>query len=128
MVKQRHVPPSRIRYEANHPPVTARVSKELYDELKSLKGSGGLSVADVLKIGLEKTKPKVHEAYQKGYREGGEEGFSEGWEKARKGYEVIYWCARCRRRHLSITTDEEKEAAASLMYREGWCSTACEEG
>ncbi len=125
LAKQRHVPPSRTRYEANHPAVTARVSKELFAELKVLKKQAGLSVADVLKIGLEKSKPRAGEAYEKGYQEGGEEGFVLGWGQAEEEYEVTYWCASCRRRHLSITTDEEKEAAAALMYQAGWHSTVC---
>ena len=40
-------------------------------------------------------------------------------------YEVTYWCSRCSRRHLSITTDEAMNAAAQLMYEAGWHSTAC---
>ena len=30
-------------------------------------------------------------------------------------YEATYWCSRCSRRHLSITTDEAMNAAAQVI-------------
>ena len=65
--KRRSTPPSRRRYEASHPTVSFRVDLDLYARLKELKGKANLSVADVLKIGLEKGEPLVGEAFRNGF-------------------------------------------------------------
>ena len=78
-------------------------------------------MADVLKIGLEKAKPDLDAAEMQGQ----EEGYEIGYEMAKADYQVIYWCSRCRRRHLSIATHEEKQAAAEMMYIAGWHNPDC---
>ena len=65
--KRRPLPPSRERYQQSHPTVSLRVDQDLYDRLKELKGKANLSVADVLKVGLEKSEPLVGEAFQNGF-------------------------------------------------------------
>ena len=85
---KRKVPPSRLRYEANHPTVTVRVDQALYDELKRLKDSSGLSVAEVLKIGLEKAQPIAKDSYRIGFDVGMEKGRAEGYlDGVKKGFE-----------------------------------------
>ena len=64
---KRHVPPSRIKYEQSHPTVSFRIDLGLRQELKSLKEQAGMSVADVLRIELEKCAPLAGEAYHKGF-------------------------------------------------------------
>ena len=82
---KRKAPPSRLRYEATHPTVTARLDQALYDELKRLKDSSGLSVAEVLKIGLEKAQPITKDSYRIGFdvgmKKGRKEGFHNGVKK-----------------------------------------------
>ncbi len=51
----------------DHPTISARVNRELYDELKELKEKADLTVAAVLKVGVGKCAPVVGEAYRKGY-------------------------------------------------------------
>ena len=63
-------PPSRQRYEKSHPTVSFRIDRELYDALKDLKSKAGLSVADILKVGMEMCLPLVGEAFNKGRWEG----------------------------------------------------------
>ena len=122
---KKSAPPSRLRYEKANPAVTVRISSELRAKLAELKETHNLSLGDVLRIGMEKAKPDLDAAYERGEFEGYEAGFDEGYEGAKEDYEVTYWCSRCRRRHMTITTDEEKKAAAQLMYDAGWQSTAC---
>ena len=62
MSADRHVPPSRRRYEALNPTVSARVSKNLFREIKALKDRSGKSVADVLREALGAQAPSVKEA------------------------------------------------------------------
>ena len=111
------VPPSRVKYEKANPAVTVRVSRELRDVLAELKGEHGLSLGDVLRIGAKMAKPELEAAYQR--------GMLEGYEIAKDEYIVTYWCSRCRRRHMSISSYQAKEAAAKLMYEAGWHSTTC---
>ena len=121
--KKKHTPPSRQRYEADNPVVSVRVPKDLYDALARFK-KRGLSFADVLKLGLELAEPDLEEAWN----QGSIWGHDIGYEAAQAEYEVTYRCRRCRRcrrRHLSITTDDEKEAAASAMYQLGWHDPDC---
>jgi hypothetical protein len=115
---KRSVPPSRVRYEAANPAVTVRSSLELRDELAKLKDEHGLSLGDVLRIGLDKAKPQLDAAQRRGEKK--------GYQKAKREYAVTYWCAGCRQRHLTIASDKKKEAAAKLMYEAGWHSTACQ--
>ena len=65
--KRRSTPPSRQRYEVSNPTVSVRVDQDLYAQLKALKKTANLSVADVLKVGLEKSEPLVGEAFQNGF-------------------------------------------------------------
>ena len=65
--KRRSTPPSLRRYETSHPTVSFRVDHDLYVRLKELKKTANLSVADVLKVGLEKSEPLVGEAFQNGF-------------------------------------------------------------
>ncbi len=44
--------PSRAKYEQNHPTVSCRVSKDIYDKLTQAKQADGKSFADILKLGL----------------------------------------------------------------------------
>ena len=65
--KRRPLPPSRERYERSHPTVSLRVDIDLYAQLKALKEKANLSVADVLKVGLQKGEPLVGEAFRNGF-------------------------------------------------------------
>ena len=65
--KRRPTPPCRRRYEASHPTVSFRVGLDLYAQLKRLKEKANLSVADVLKVGLERCEPLVGEAFHNGF-------------------------------------------------------------
>ena len=64
--KRRSLPPSRKRYQQSHPTVSLRVDLDLYDRLKGLKEQAGLSVADVLRVGLGICKPVVGESFRNG--------------------------------------------------------------
>lgn len=98
--------------------MTVRISRGLRDELAKLKEEHGLSLGDVLRIGLEKAKPALDAAHRRGEKK--------GYGNAEKEFKVTFWCSRCRQRHMSITSAEGKEAAANLMFQAGWHSPACQ--
>ena len=74
--KRRSIPPSRRRDEASHPAVSFRVDLDLYAQLKGLKEKANLSVADVLKVGLEKCDLLVGEARHTGFMGGLAESYA----------------------------------------------------
>ena len=113
--KRRHLPPSRQRYEASHPTVSVRIPRELREELEELKQTAGLSMADILKAGLDKLKPDIEEIYDKAY--------GEGYAKAEEEYKVLVKCYRCGRRHLAVTGDRIKAAVDQALT--GWYSPDC---
>ena len=60
-------PPSRIRYEKRNPVVSARVSLDLREDLREFQKQYGLSMADILQIGLGDPNKAATKAYQEGY-------------------------------------------------------------
>ena len=74
--KRRPLPPSRERYQRSHPTVSLRVDQDLYARLKELKKKANLSVADVLKVGLERCEPLVGEAHHTGFTGGLAESYA----------------------------------------------------
>lgn len=119
--KKKSISPSRQRFEDNNPVVSGRISRELYDEFAMIRFSSGTSIADIFKIGLDKAKPDLEAAWQVG----AEFGYETGYYNAQQEFEVTYRCHRCRKRHLSIDTEDQREAAAKMMYQEGWHDPDC---
>jgi hypothetical protein len=114
---KKRVPPPRIRYEKSHPTVSIRISEEMRRKLAELKDEHGLSLGEVLRIGIQIAQPDLDYAYDR--------GLQEGYEIARAEYEVTFRCSRCGRRHLSITDEKTKEAASDFLYRAEWQNPAC---
>lgn len=115
--------PSRIRYEQNHPTVSWRASKELYDRLQAVKEAEGLSNTDILKVAvglLEVKVSKEKEARSQGY----EKGFEKGYEEAESLYKVTYPCKVCRKM-LEVTSAREKEAIKTYMLEHRWGHADC---
>ena len=113
--KPKRVPPARVRYEAANPTVSVRISREFHEELEELKENSGLSIADILRAGLDKLKPDAEQFYLKGY--------SEGYEHAEEEFKVLATCSGCGHTHLPVTGDKMKEAAGQAL--KGWFSPSC---
>jgi len=114
---------SRIKYEQNHPTVSFRVSKELYDRLEEVKKAEDKSNTDVLKVGMGLLAVKVsHE--KEARRQRYEEGLKKGYEKAESLYSVTYPCKVCRE-ITTVTSAQEKEAIKGYMHANEWGHTDC---
>ena len=50
MVKDRHKPPSRIRYEQNNPTISFRVSRKVHDKLRELVRAEQIDVVVVYSL------------------------------------------------------------------------------
>ena len=64
--KRRTPSPSRLRYEARNPVVSVRVTVDMRAALDDLRVKGDVSIADVLRAGLELMSPTIGEAYNNG--------------------------------------------------------------
>lgn len=116
MPRKKHVPPSKKRYDEQHPTVSARVPRELYDQLQQLKELSGKSLADVLKEALGAQGPSTRAAYN--------QGLVAGRREAEQRYRVNYRCRVCGGT-LTIQSREEKEAISDYMRERGWAHSAC---
>ena len=66
----RRKPPSRIRYEMEHPVVSARLSMEDYLKLQELKERRDVSLAQLIREAIGSAKRDYEQAYKAGYEEG----------------------------------------------------------
>lgn len=67
---KRKQPPSKLRYDAEHPTVSFRVTKELKERLDEVVSQKGLSYASFIGEILEHKETREEEAYAQGYQEG----------------------------------------------------------
>ena len=117
--KPKQVPPSRVRYEEANPTVSVRISREFHEELEDLKEMSDLSMADILKAGLDKLKPDVDQFYDQGLKDGYEMGYEMGEEE----FKVLATCSGCGKAHLPVVGERMKAVAAQRLF--GWSAKSC---
>ena len=66
----KHKPPSRLKYENDHPTVSARIDRATYQQLRDLRQRSGISMAEILLVGLDRLAPMVGSAFNKGLMHG----------------------------------------------------------
>ena len=101
--------------EAN-PTVSVRISREFHEELQELKEKSGLSMADILKVGLDKLKPDVDQFY--------DQGLKDGYEMAEEEFKVMATCSGCDKAHLPVVGEGMKVVAAQRLT--GWTGKSCQ--
>ena len=113
--KSKPVPPSRIRYVEANPTVSVRISQELKGELEDLKEMSGLSMANILKAGMDKLKPDVDQFY--------DQGLKDGYEMAEAEFKVLATCSGCGKVHLPVVGERMKAVAAQRLF--DWTGKGC---
>ena len=113
--KPKRVPPSRVRYEEANPTVSVRISREFHKELEDLKEMADLSMADILKAGLDRLKPDTEASYERGLKD--------GYEVAEEEFRVMAPCGACGEAHLPVTSKAMKAAVAERLI--GWSAKSC---
>ena len=106
---------SRIKYDQNHPTVSARLPKEKRDKLLAVLRSLGLTLAHLLINFADEYEVKVKPL---------DEARREGYEEAKNRFIVAYLCRKCGK-PIPITSPKAKAAAASYMVEHGWGHTEC---
>lgn len=122
-MKKKGKTPSRIKYEREHPTVSFRVSKELFDRLEAVKKAEGKSNTDVLKAGVGLLEVKVREE-EEVRLEGYKDGYDKGYREAKARYQVTYQCKVCRER-ITVDSLREREAVKRYMREHGWGHADC---
>jgi hypothetical protein len=119
-------PPSRVKYETEHPTVSLRVPRDLYDKLRAVREAEGTSITDVLKVGVGLLEVKVRrerkireEAYLAGRLKGSVD--------AKEKYSVSYPCSVCGE-PIVVDSTEEKEFIKRKMSEYGWGHSECLHG
>lgn len=118
--------PSRVKYDRDHPTVSCRVPREIYDRLQAVKDAEGRSFADILKAGLglfEVRARKEAEVRKQAYVE----GYKAGYAEAENLYKVSYRCCICGET-LAVTSGDEKASVGTYMREHGWGHQTCHEG
>jgi len=111
---RKHVAPSRIKYERNHPTISCRVSQQELQKLREVQTKTGLSLAQILRRALGVQLAEAKNAYEKGYRE--------GFERFRAP------CSICGKpMDFNLKAEKEAEAKKTLLKAfEGWAHTPCQ--
>ncbi len=124
----RSKPPSRDRYDKEHPVISIRVSKEEYDRVELKKAEGvtphqillsGLGMVEVNATKVEKIKK---EAYDRGLDDGKEAGLQQGIDH----FSIPFTCKACRKRDYAYTP-EQIEALTKYAESRGWLCESCTE-
>jgi len=67
MEKNKHKPPSRIRYEKTHPVISFRTKSEWNEEFKAFLTEQNLSIGDFFRIAFEKQEIESRKSFDRGY-------------------------------------------------------------
>ena len=121
MVKGRHKPPSRKRYEQNNPTISFRVSREVHDKLKDHLARRRVSFADFVKesLGVQQIQiPDVGKIKQA--------ALTEGYNKAKKEYRICIRCSECQQ-PISIKPNSDLHRAIIDQLEGLWFHTTCRE-
>jgi hypothetical protein len=111
--------PSRIKYDKNHPPISARLPIEVRDKLRLTLKSRGITLPKLLTSLANGAEIKIIPA------EGAKRAdFKNGFTAASEYYGVPYKCCKCGQ-DVIINSPEEKEAASKLMTQAGWGHSNC---
>ncbi|MCK4347015.1 MAG: hypothetical protein KAW47_00215 [Thermoplasmatales archaeon] len=106
-------PPSRLKYEKNHPTISLRISKELKDVIEEIRAKSGDSYAEIIKSGLK----NVEDSYNFGYKD--------GYAKAKEDWQITYPCSICTAEIPVSPGSEAHKALIKALKNEGWGHQAC---
>jgi len=115
--------PSRVKYETEHPTVSFRVPRDLYDKLQAVREAEGKSITDVLKVGVGLLQVKVRR--ERKIREDSYlAGQLKGSYDAQRKFSVSYPCSVCAKQ-IVVTSKSEKEFIRDKMQEYGWGHSDC---
>ena len=114
---------SQIKYDEEHPTVSFRIDKELYDLLMRIKEKEGKSIADVLRIGAGILKVKIEEE-SKIKKAAYDEGFRTGYKQAEDKYKITFPCHVCKQ-PIVISIQSGKKEITRYLIQSQWGHSEC---
>ena len=115
MAKKKTKPPSREKYEKNHPTVSARMPVEIRDKLRLVLRKLDMSLTETLTALANEQEFKLKPL---------DEARKTGYQEARSRYLVTFPCAVCGKT-IEILNPETKKAVATYMAGHGWGHAEC---
>jgi len=115
--------PSRVKYETEHPTVSFRVARDIYDKLRAVREAEGKSITDVLKVGVGLLEVKVRRE-RKIREEAYLAGRLKGCVDAKAKYSVSYPCSVCGEL-IEVESKGEKDFIKRKMQEYGWGHSEC---
>ncbi len=137
MTARRHVPLSRLRYEAKHPTVAVHCDLETKARLVALREATGLSLGALVKQALGLLERDVDVARQIGLAEGRSlgveeghfvgkaEGYNLGFAEADARYRVRYPCALCGSLISILVDSAEAKLMVKALVDARWAHAEC---
>jgi len=107
--------PSRIKYEKNHPTVSARLPKDKHDKLLALLRNLDVTLRQLLLHFIDEFEIKIKPV---------EEARQQGFQESKKIYMVIYLCWKCGK-PIAITNPETKKVVSKFLTEHGWGHKEC---
>jgi hypothetical protein len=125
MPGNRHQPPSRARYAAQHPTIGVHCDRETYQRLVALRERSGMSFGQLIKQGLGVAEKDIETVRARGYEEGLQTGRRAGYTHARSLYRLTYACSRCQGPIAIEAGSEEAKIATAALTARGWQHVQC---
>jgi predicted RNA-binding Zn-ribbon protein involved in translation (DUF1610 family) len=115
--------PSRDKYEKEHPVVSFRVSKKLYDRIQVIKKTEKRSLTQILEAGAGLFEVKIRS--EQGIRQQAfQEGHIKGYELAESIYKVTFPCSVCGET-MVVASKEAKKAVREFLISNRWGHGDC---
>jgi hypothetical protein len=118
LVKKK-VLPSRVKYDAKNPTVSARMPREERNKLLIVLKKLNLSLPQLLVAFADENEIKL-----KPIEQAKKEGYEEGYASAKEKYGVPFACAKCSK-PVYITSPKSKALVGKFMTEHGWCHAGC---
>ncbi len=113
MAKKQRVPPSRLRYEAQNPSLTVRLTRPIRDVLCKIAKEEDLSYSDILKDAFE----KAAKSYEYGY--------AAGYYDADNDFRITFPCSVCYKDITMFPDSGPHEDIAEYLLNKGWSHGDC---
>jgi hypothetical protein len=114
--KPKRQPPSRARYQSDHPTIGVHVDLATHAKLIELRERSGLSFGQLVRRALGVVEHDVEAAYEAAYSLGWADGEREGWSQA----VLNFPCSVCGQPVEVRAGSEIARAAAAHLVERGW--------
>ena len=111
--KKKDKPPSRKKYEREHPVMSIRMDRELHGKMKAIKEDSSYSIIDMLRVAVGKIEVKLREENEI-YEEAHAAGVYSGFNSAKEMYGITYKCAGCGQK-ITVSDIGTKQAIVNFL-------------